>query len=89
MELTITFTDGTETSPTEVTLGDIVAFERKFGITFGELDMDKFSMEQMAFLAWNGQRRVAGDERTFDDFIDALADFDVEGGAPLAQQKEG
>lgn len=85
MELTITRTDGS-TATTKVAAADLIAFERKFDTTYEAVDKTP-RIEYIAFLAWNSLHRTGVETRTFDEFVDALDDFDVVT-APLAPSSD-
>jgi hypothetical protein len=83
MKLSVTYLDGRSEEVT-LTPGDLIAFERKFDLSFAAVEKDP-RMEHVVFLAWNGLRRTGRETRSFDEFIDDVGDFNSggEGERPL------
>ncbi len=74
MKITVSYA-GDETKEAEITAGDFVAFERKYDVSWDDVEA-KPRIEHTFFLAWNALRRTGQEARTFDDFIDAVVDLD-------------
>lgn len=71
----ITFLDGTVLEVT-ATAGTLVAFERKFAIGAPAALKDPH-LEHMLYLAWEATRRAGETAQAFDDWIELVANIDV------------
>lgn len=70
--------------------GDLVAFERKYGMSYDDLSVEVVNedgtkeikpssvarIEHTFFMAWNALRRSGQDTRTFEEFLDNVDDIE-------------
>ena len=82
MRLLVTVDDGTEHEVT-VKVGDLVAFERMYGISFGEVDTDNPRIEYVLFLGWKACKRLGLTELEFDEWLDRVDGVEEAPGNPL------
>lgn len=77
--LKVTYLDGREFEVTP-TPGDIVRFERHFGVAAAELG-SSMRLEHMYFIAWAGLKRLGVEGDDFEAFLDTVGTSEA---APLA-----
>lgn len=84
LSIAVTLEDGTTYPGAKMLPGDIVAFERQFGISSMALNDDNACLEHMMFLAWRPLHRKNMYGGTFDEFCDLVTDIDVTKGTAEA-----
>lgn len=70
----------------DATPGDLVRFERQYGIPATQLESET-RIEYVMYLAWLALKRVRPDVVDFDDFLDRVTDVEDSPTAPLAKRK--
>lgn len=86
MRLLVTIDDGEYT--VNVKLGDLVAFERQFGCSFAEVNVERPRIEYVLFLGWHACKRLGITADEFDSWLDRVEGVEEAAGAPLADSKE-
>lgn len=80
-QLSITYADG-RVEPIDIKMSDLVHFERRFGMSFSEVEKEP-RMDHILFLAWNALRRTGRETSSYDDWLDEVEDFETEADAPV------
>lgn len=76
LTLTVELEDG-ETWQVRPKLGTFIKFERQFNTPVSTA-FNEPSLEHLAWLAWEGSRKMGRTVPPFDKFVDQLADLDLE-----------
>ncbi len=79
LRASVTLEDGTSFPDVRVMPGDVVRFERHFGIRIADAG-DRPPLEQVLFLAWSPLHRKAMTSLTFDEFCDQVDEVDMSTG---------
>ena len=74
--LSVTLEDGTTYPEVKVKPGDVVRFERHFGIRLAG-GLDEPSLEQVLYLAWAPLSRTQSTALDFDTFCDQVENVDI------------
>lgn len=73
MQIAITYSDN-RVETVSIAPGDLVRFERHFGMPASKLGGDNTGVEHVTFLAWASLTRNGLETRDFDTFLNDLAD---------------
>lgn len=76
-QLSVTKVDGTK-HDYRIGAPHIVAFEREFGVGLGRAFSEDQKMEHVLWLAWTADKRQNKTGQTFDEFLDDVADIDLD-----------
>jgi hypothetical protein len=71
MKFHVTYADGRPPVDVTPTPGDLVRFERKYGMAAGRIETDP-RIEYVMFLAWTALTRTGQETLEFDEFLDVV-----------------